>query len=64
MQRLHGRKVIVLTRGDLAGAAGKRNAKTIHSDNGCRDVPVNHKKSAEAIVPKFFFREGPNNGSL
>jgi hypothetical protein len=64
MQRLHGRKVIVLTRGDLAGAAVKRNAKTIHSGNGCRDASVNHKKSAEAIVPKFFFREGPNNGSL
>jgi hypothetical protein len=63
MQRLHGRKVIALTRGDLAGAAGKRNAKTIHSGNGCRDVTVNRKKSAEAIVPKFY-REGLNSSSL
>jgi hypothetical protein len=52
-----GGKLSLLPQGDLAGAADKRNAKTIHSDTGCRDAPVNRKKSAEAIVPKkgFFF---------
>jgi hypothetical protein len=50
-------KVIVLTWGGLARVAGERDAKTPHSDNLCRDVRLNRKKSAEVIVPSWKYRE-------
>ena len=48
MQQIYEVKVITLTRGDLIG--GKKSV-----------VTTNYEKSAEVIVPEFFFREGPNN---
>ena len=50
MHRLHGMKVIVLTRGDLARVADEKDGKASYSDKLCRDVQLNRKKSAEAIV--------------
>jgi hypothetical protein len=43
-------KVIVLTRGDLARVADKKDGKTSNSDKLCRDVQLNRKESAEVIV--------------
>jgi len=57
-------KVIVLTRGDLAGVARGIEHKRSHSDNRCSDVSLNCKKSAEVIVPRTLFREGLNNSSF
>lgn len=51
MWQIYGRKASGLTRGDLAVAADKRDAKTTHSGNSFRDKDVNCKKSAEVIVP-------------
>lgn len=48
MQQIYEVKVITLTRGGLIG--GKKSV-----------VTTNYEKSAEVIVPEFFFREGPNN---
>ena len=52
MWQIYERKVIVLNGGGLAGVADKRDAETTHSDKPHRDVRLNRKKSAEAIIPK------------
>jgi len=44
-------KVVVITRGGLAGVADKRDGKATHSDKLGSDVWLNRKKSAEVIVP-------------
>ena len=46
----------------LRGSPTRGMFETTHSDKVHRDVRLNRKKSAEAIVPGN--REGPNNGSL
>ena len=43
-------KVIVLTRGGLAGVADKRDAETTHSDKLSSNGQLNRKKSAEAMI--------------
>jgi hypothetical protein len=53
MWQAHEGKVVALTRGGLAGVAGKRDGKTSHSDNPRSDAGMNCKKSAEVIVPAY-----------
>ncbi len=60
MQRLHGRKVIALTRGGLTGVPDKRDGIS-HRNKPFSDQGLNCKKSAEAIVVRK--DEGLNNNN-
>jgi len=60
MRRLHGRKVIALTRGGLTGVPDKRDGIS-HRNKPVSDGGLNCKKSAEAIVVRQ--DEGPNNNN-
>lgn len=61
MLQPHGRKAVVLTRGDLTRVPDKREDIS-HRNNYASDGVMNCKKSAEAIVVRQ--DEGPNNSNL
>jgi hypothetical protein len=61
MQQPHGRKAVVLTRGDLTRVPDKREGIS-HRNNHASDGAMNCKKSADAIVVRQ--DEGLNNSNL